>query len=66
MVKSNFIKGFIELPTNDPNKTRRVKLSNDDKVFEEIRTMHVSEVFSHLKSVVAEMKNVHEVKFNLI
>ena len=53
------------MPTNDPNKTRRVKLSNDDKVFEEIRTMHVSEVFSHLKSVVAEMKNVHEVKLNL-
>ena len=31
------------------------------KVFEEIRTMHVGEVFGHLKSVVANMKNIYEV-----
>ena len=24
--------GFIELPTNDPSKPKRVKLSNEDKV----------------------------------
>ena len=31
------------------------------KVFEEIRTMHVSEVFGHLKTVVSNMKNIYEV-----
>jgi hypothetical protein len=65
--------GIVELPstntsspttttTNDQqqNKTKRVKLSNEDRIFEEIRTMHVSEVFSHLKNIVSNMKNVYE------
>ena len=65
--------GIVELPattstspnataSNDQqqNKTKRVKLSNEDRIFEEIRTMHVSEVFGHLKNIVSNMKNVYE------
>ncbi|CAF0708878.1 unnamed protein product [Brachionus calyciflorus] len=46
-------------------KNKRVKLSNDDKIFENIRGMHISEIFAHLKNFVNELKNVHEKKNEL-
>ncbi|RNA37684.1 vacuolar sorting-associated 33B [Brachionus plicatilis] len=53
--------GYIEhIP--DEIKRKIVKLSNNDKIFENIRGMHISEIFSHLKKFLADLKNVHEKK----
>lgn len=55
--------GFIEqIPKEIKNKI--VKLSNNDKIFENIRGMHISEIFSHLKKFLVSLKNIQEVIFS--
>jgi len=53
--------GYVDIPEEGTNKKKRIKLSNDDKVFEQIRSMHVSEVFGHLKNIVSHLNEVNNV-----
>jgi hypothetical protein len=54
--------GYVDIPeATDTSKKKRIKLSNDDKVFEQIRSMHVSEVFGHLKNIVSHLNEVNNV-----
>lgn len=57
--------GFIEkIPVE--LKSKRIKLSKNDKIFENIRDMHISEIFPHLKKNLEDLKSVQEVFcFNL-
>jgi vacuolar protein sorting-associated protein 33B len=66
--------GFIDVPqkqenddtnTNN-NKTKRIRLCSNDKVFDEIRNIHIVEVFSHLKSIVTNMKNIEGKRNELV
>jgi hypothetical protein len=49
------------MPIPDSDKTKQIQLSNNDKVFENIRNMHISEVSTVLRNLIAEMKNIYEV-----
>lgn len=54
--------GLIEkIP--DEIKSKRVKLSKNDKIFEKIRDMHISEIFPHLKKNLEDLKSFQEVFF---
>lgn len=54
--------GYVDIPESEGAKKKRIKLSNDDKVFEQIRGMHVSEVFGHLKNIVSHLNEVNNVR----
>jgi hypothetical protein len=49
------------LPIADSDTTKQIQLSNKDKVFENIRNMHISEVSTYLRNLIADMKNIYEV-----
>jgi hypothetical protein len=55
-------KGYIEVPDVETNKSKLVKLFNQDQIYEQIRTMYVSEIFVHLKKVVRLLKDIREVR----
>jgi hypothetical protein len=55
-------KGYIEVPDVETNKSKLVKLFNQDQIYEQIRTMYVSEIFVHLKKAVRLLKDIREVK----
>lgn len=50
--------GYIDIPETENTKKKRIKLTNDDKVFEQIRSMHVSEVFVYLKNRISYLNEV--------
>ncbi len=49
------------MPIADSDTTKQIQLSNKDKVFENIRNMHISEVSTYLRNLIADMKNIYEV-----
>lgn len=57
--------GYVDLPEIEGSKKKRIKLSNDDKVFEQIRTMHISEVFGYLKNIVNYLNEVKDKRNDL-
>lgn len=60
----NINAGFVDLPEAE-NKKKRVKLDNEDKIFEEIRGMHISEVFGYLKNKVHYLNSLKDKKNEL-
>lgn len=53
--------GSFDLPDpNNPSKPKRIRFLDQDRVFNLIRSIHISEVHNHIKGLIGEIKMIQE------